>query len=101
MQESTSPKIRFQFSVRVALLIMTLAAVGCWWIWTPEWTRQVTPGMSEKVVSQILGAPWDVRTNGKTTSWSYPRYSSAGYESGELLIRFGSQNKKVRGGPQK
>ncbi len=92
---SPQSPIRFQFSLRVVLLLMALVAITCWWFLAPKSNPQVTLGMTEQAVMERLGSPWDVRTEGQAVWWSYPANTSADYESGELLIRFGNLDKKV------
>ena len=57
------PRLFYQFSLRTLLVVMTLAAVACWWLLRPETLEEELAGKYLTLRRQVRVEPMTIQTH--------------------------------------
>jgi hypothetical protein len=105
MSQATRQQPRFQFSIRLAILGLTLCAagLGVYQLFRPPPIRPITPkqaaqiraGMTQRQVMQVLGSPHRIETHGATTQWAFKYLVTDELPDAHLEIVFDSNERAV------
>lgn len=105
MSTSAPTKTRFQFTIRLAIVAMTLiaGALGLVQFLLPPPARpiiekqanQIKPGMTQRQVMRILGSPHRRETHGSTTQWAFDFLVTDELPDAHMEIVFDSQGRAM------